>query len=106
MAARHIPVRLAAGAFILNSGVEKWTVDEERAKGLHGMASGAFPFLGSVPPARFQRLLAAGEIAIGAALLAPFVPAALAGVALTAFSGGLIGMYLRTPALRKPHSIR
>ena len=38
-------------------------------------------------------------------LLAPFVPAALAGAALTAFSGGLVTLYLRTPALRKPNSI-
>lgn len=33
------------------------------------------------------------------------MPRALAGAALTAFSGGLVGMYLRTPSLRKPGSI-
>jgi hypothetical protein len=106
IAARHIPVRLAAGAYILNSGLDKWSVDEEHAKGLHGMASGAFPFLGAVSPARFQRMLAAGEIALGATLLAPFVPTAVAGAALTAFSTGLVTLYLRTPFLRRPGSIR
>jgi hypothetical protein len=106
IAARHIPVRLAAGAYILNSGLGKWRVDEEQAKGLHGMASGAFPFLAAVSAARFQRMLAAGEIAIGAALLAPFVPTVVAGAALTAFSTGLVTLYLRTPFLRRPGSIR
>jgi uncharacterized membrane protein YphA (DoxX/SURF4 family) len=106
IAARHIPVRLAAGAYILNSGLGKWRVEEEQAKGLHGMASGAFPFLGAVPATRFQRMLAAGEIAIGAALLAPFVPTAVAGAALTGFSAGLVALYLRTPFLRQPGSIR
>jgi hypothetical protein len=41
----------------------------------------------------------------GALLLAPFVPTAVAGAALTGFAGGLVSMYLRTPALRKPGSI-
>lgn len=106
IAARHIPARLAAGAYIMNSGLDKWNVDEEHAKGLHGMASGAFPFLNAVAPTRFNRMLAVGEIAIGAALLAPFVPTAVAGAALTAFSAGLVTMYLRTPFLRRPGSIR
>ena len=29
----------------------------------------------------------------------------IAGAALTGFSGGLVGMYLRTPALHKPGSV-
>jgi len=61
--------------------------------------------LNRIPPTRFLRLLAASEIAIGTALLAPIVPNALAGVALTGFSGSLVTMYARTPALRKPGSI-
>ncbi len=59
----------------------------------------------SLPPNRFTRLLAASEIAIGAALLAPVVPAAVAGAALTGFSGALLGLYVRTPGLRKPGSV-
>ena len=51
-------------------------------------------------------MLAAGEIALGATLLAPFVSTAVAGAALTAFSTGLVTLYLRTPFLRRPGSIR
>jgi uncharacterized membrane protein YphA (DoxX/SURF4 family) len=103
--AREVPGRIAAGAFVLHSGLEKWNVEEAHAKGVHGMAAGAFPFLKDIPPSRFVRLLAAGEIATGAALLVPFVPPVISGLALTAFSGGLVAMYLRTPALHKPGSI-
>ena len=33
------------------------------------------------------------------------MPTAVAGAALTAFSGGLLGLYLRTPGMRKPGSL-
>ena len=69
------------------------------------MAAGAFPFLKSIPPERFLKVLAAGEVLTGALLLAPFVPNALAGCVLTGFSGSLLAMYARTPALRKPGSV-
>ncbi|MEV7802772.1 hypothetical protein AB0O28_07475 [Microbispora sp. NPDC088329] len=105
MKAREVPGRVATGAYILHSGVEKWNGGDEQAAGLHGMAVGAFPFLKSVPPRRFLKLLSAAEIATGVALLAPFVPAAVAGAALTGFSGSLVALYLRTPALHKPRSI-
>ncbi|HVB54474.1 MAG TPA: hypothetical protein VNF24_09835 [Candidatus Acidoferrales bacterium] len=103
---RDLPTRLATGAYILNAGLGKWTADEERAKGLHGMASGAFPVLRRIPPARFGKLLAGGEIATGAALLTPLVPGWLAGGALTLFSGALVTMYLRTPGMHQPGSVR
>jgi hypothetical protein len=103
---RRSPGRLATGAFILNSGIGKWSADEETAARLHGMAAGTYPFLQNVKPADFAKLLAAGEIALGAALLLPVVPAAFAGAGLTAFSGALLGMYLRTPGLRREHSLR
>ena len=103
--ARDLPGRIATGAYILHSGLDKWRADETRATALHGMAARAFPVLDRIPPARFLRLLAASEIAIGTALLAPIVPNALAGAALTGFSGSLVTMYARTPALRRPGSI-
>ena len=103
--AREIPGRLATGAYILHTGLEKWNGDEARAKGIHGMASNAFPVLKDIPPTQFLKLLAAGEIAIGSALLLPVVPTALAGAALTGFSGSLLALYLRTPALHKPGSV-
>ena len=103
--ARDLPGRVTTGVYILHSGLDKWRTDETRATALHGIAAGAFPVLNRIPPTRFLRLLAASEIAIGTALLAPIVPNALAGVALTGFSGSLVTMYARTPALRKPGSI-
>ncbi len=105
MKLRTLPTRVAAGAFILHTGIEKWSGGEAQAQGVHGMASGAFPFLSGIKPADFLKSLSVGEMAVGAALLAPFVPGAVAGAALTGFSGALVTMYLRTPALHKPGSI-
>jgi hypothetical protein len=99
--ARHLPPRIAAGAFILNSGVGKWSADDETAAQLHGFATGTYPFLSKLKPKDFVRLLSVSEIALGAALLLPVVPAAVAGAGLTAFSGGLLGLYARTPGMRK-----
>jgi hypothetical protein len=93
--------RLATGAFILNSGLSKRNIDPEHAAGLHGMASGAYPLLGKMDPQQFAKLLSAGEMTLGVALLAPVVPTALAGAGLAAFAGGLVGLYLRTPGMRK-----
>ena len=99
--ASHLPPRIAAGAFILNSGIGKLSADEEAAAQLHGFASGAYPFLAKLKPRDFVRLLAASEIALGSALLLPIVPSAVAGAGLAAFSGGLLGLYARTPGMRK-----
>lgn len=104
--AHHLPTRLAAAAVILNSGVEKTGADEQTAAGLHGMASVTYPFLAGMEPKAFVRLLSRSEIALGAALLAPFVPSLLAGAALTGFAAGLLGLYLRTPGMRKEGSLR
>jgi hypothetical protein len=102
----HLPGRVAAGVIILNSGLSKRHADEATAGMLHGMASGTYPFLGKIPPQQFTRLLSTAEIALGTALLLPIVPTALAGVALSAFSGGLVGLYLRTPGMREEGSLR
>jgi uncharacterized membrane protein YphA (DoxX/SURF4 family) len=101
---RNLPTRIASGAYILHAGLEKWSGDEERAKAVHGMAAGAYPVFKDMAPTRFLRLLAASEIAIGTALLLPFVSNRRAGAALTGFSGGLVYMYMHTPALHKPGS--
>jgi len=102
----HMPSRLAAGAFVLNSGLSKRHADEQTEQGLHAMAAGAYPFLGRMAPHRFTRLLSSAEIALGTALLNPLVPSAVAGAALTAFSSGLFGLYLRTPGMHEPGSPR
>ena len=84
---RQLPLRLTAGAFMLNSGFGKVDADKSAAEQPHGFASGTYPMLGKVEPERFAT-------------------AAVAGVGLTAFSAGLIGMYLRTPGMRKQGSLR
>jgi hypothetical protein len=98
---RHVPQRVAAGAFILQSGIGKWSADEATAQQLHGFATGTYPFLAKLKPEDFVKLLAGTEIALGTALLLPFVPSVVAGAGLTAFSGGLLGLYARTPGMRK-----
>ncbi len=98
---RHLPPRIAVGTFILNSGVGRLSTDEETAIELHRLAVCAYPFLGKLSPRDLVRLLAAGEIVLGSALLLPIVPSAVAGAGLAAFSGGLLGLYARTPGMRK-----
>jgi|SRR5580700_1439295 hypothetical protein len=109
MARRRVsnqPIRLAAGSFILNSGVQKLKADSEQAKGLHGFAKGSFPFFEKVPPEQFAKGLAVGEVAIGAALMLPLVPDRMAGLALTPFAGGLLWMYAHTEGMHEPGGIR
>jgi uncharacterized membrane protein YphA (DoxX/SURF4 family) len=104
--ARQLPARVAVGAFVLNSGLGKWGADEQAAAGIHGMAVGTYPFLGKLPAKDFARLLAITEIGLGAALLVPVIPAAVAGAGLTAFSGGLLGLYFKTEGLREEGGVR
>jgi len=97
----HLPQRIAAGAFILNSGIGKLSADEATAAQVHGFATSTYPFLNKLKAKDFVRILAVSEIALGGALLIPFVPSVVAGAGLTAFSGGLLGLYAKTPGMRK-----
>ena len=103
----HVPLRVATGAYILNSGIGKLGADEGTAQYLHGAAAATYPaaFEG-MRPTRFAQLLAYSEIAVGAALLAPMVPATVAGAVLTGFGGSLVGMYLRTPSMTLDDGVR
>jgi uncharacterized membrane protein YphA (DoxX/SURF4 family) len=94
---RRAPERIVTGAFIINSGLSKLSADDDVSKGVHGMATGAYPAFGRVHHKAFTRALGVGETALGSALLLPFVRARWAGLGLMAFSGGLLGMYWRTP---------
>ena len=98
---RRAPLRVTTGAFILSTGLDKWKGDEQTAAALHGFASGTYPFLKRLDPPKFLKLLAAGEIAVGSVLLLPVVPATVAGAALVGFSAGLLGLYARTPGMRR-----
>lgn len=102
----HIPPRLATGAFILNAGVGKLSADAESAGRVHSMAAGTYPFLAKIDPPVFVKVLAVGEIGVASVLLAPVVPAWVAGAALTGFSGALLAMYLKTPGMTKEDGVR
>lgn len=103
---RQLPVRVTTGAYVLNSGLGKLHADQETAESLQGFAATTYPVLGKLDAQRFTTLLAAGEIMTGVALLVPLVPAVVAGAALTGFAGGLLGLYLKTPGMRKEGSLR
>ncbi|MEE2032756.1 hypothetical protein [Rhodococcus chondri] len=100
----HIPLRLATGAFILNSGLGKRNLPAENAQALQGMAGNAFPAVKEWNPTSFGTALSTAEIGIGAALLAPIVPSFLAGAALTGFGGGMMTMYWKTPGMHEEGS--
>lgn len=103
---RQLPVRVTTGAYVLNSGFGKLQADQETAESLQGFAATTYPMLGKLDARRFTTLLAAGEIMTGVALLVPLVPAVVAGAALTGFAGALLGLYLKTPGMRKEGSLR
>jgi hypothetical protein len=94
------------GAFILNSGITKLQGGQEAAEGVHGFATSAYPEFKRMRPEQFTKLLAAGEIALGTALLTPVVPTALAGAGLTAFSAALLGLYFKVPGMHQQGSLR
>jgi len=103
----HVPLRVATGAFILNAGIGKLGADEGTAQFLHGAAAATYPALfKKMKPQSFAQLLAYSEIAVGTALLAPMVPAAVAGAALTGFGASLLGMYFKTPSMTLDDGIR
>jgi hypothetical protein len=106
MRIRRVPLRLVTGAYILNAGLSKKDADADTAERLHGFATTAYPDLKRLRPEQFARLLSTAEIALGTALLTPFVPTGLAGLALAGFSGGLVGLYWRVPGMRKEGDIR
>ncbi len=104
MRLHHIPLRVATGAFILNSGLGKRNLPVENATALQGMAGNAFPAFKKMDARTFGTFLSTSEMGIGAALLTPIVPPFLAGAALTAFGGGMMTMYWRTPGMHEDGS--
>jgi hypothetical protein len=79
---------------------------DEPAQEDAAFAAGAYPFLSKLDPRLFAKALSATELAIGAAVIVPFVPSVIAGAALTSFSGALLGLYLNTPGMRQEGSLR
>jgi uncharacterized membrane protein YphA (DoxX/SURF4 family) len=104
--ARRAPGRIATGSFLVNSGLSKLSTDQQTAAGLHAMAATAYPALKRIHPKLFTMILSGAEISLGTALLLPVVPAAAAALGLATFSGGLLGLYLRSPGMRQQGSLR
>ena len=103
----HLPLRVTTGAYILNSGVTKLKADEGTAQYLHSAAASTYPSLvKDMKPQTFTKLLACGERAVGAALLAPMVSSTTAGAALTGFGSALMGMYFNTPSMTEEDGVR
>jgi hypothetical protein len=103
----NLPMRIAAGSFILNSGLSKLAADKEHAKRVHATAKTSYPFVEHVDALQFTKVFGIAETVLGAALLLPTVTDGLTGAALTAFSGGLLKLYATTPGMapgRQPAS--
>src|SRR2546426_83422 len=101
---RRAPVRIATGAYIVNAGLGKLRSGDEAAKQVHGMATDAYPGLERVDAKLLLTGLGVIETALGAALLVPIVPAAVAGAGLAVFSAGLLGVYWRSPGTHGPRN--
>lgn len=102
----HVPIRVATGAYILSSGLTKLKADEEAQEQMHSWTSSVYPVFKDMKAGDFTKLLGYGEIGLGAMLLLPTVPSAVAGGALAAFGTGLLGMYFKTPGMTQEDGIR
>lgn len=89
----NIPLRAIPGAFIVNAGLGKLGMDAESSKGLQDFAATGIKELKQLPSDKFGQIIGASEIAVGGALLAPFVSNRIAGAGLTAFGAGLLTLY-------------
>ncbi len=102
----HIPLRLSTGAFILNTGLSKRSLDKESAAGLQAMAAGVIPPVNRLQPETFGKMLSYAEMTLGVALLTPFLPSRVVGAGLGIFSGSLVALYLKTPGMTLADGIR
>jgi uncharacterized membrane protein YphA (DoxX/SURF4 family) len=102
----HLPLRVAAGAYLVTSGLNRWQAPSDAAADVQKQVRVAFPQVPDVPPGAFGKGLAAGELALGAALLSPFVSPVVAGAALAAFSGAMLKVWWVTPGTHEPGSAR
>jgi uncharacterized membrane protein YphA (DoxX/SURF4 family) len=98
---RRAPLRIVTGAYILNSGLAKFSAPDDIAKTQHDASRNAYPVVEKLSPKTYVKLVGAGETALGAALLLPLVSPLVAGLGLTGFSGALLGMYWKTPGMHE-----
>jgi hypothetical protein len=99
-------LRGVSGAYLLQSGYGKKDLPTEAAAGLQQFAATGVPQFKEWDADTFGKFVAYSEIGIGAALLTPFVNKRLAGLALGAFSAGLLAMYFRNPEMTQEDGVR
>ena len=99
-------LRGVPGAYLLQSGYGKLSMDAQSAEGLQQFAATGVPQFAEWDPKTFATFVAGSELAIGGALLTPFVSKRLAGAGLLAFSAGLLSMYFRNPQMTQQDGIR
>jgi len=87
---RRAPLRLTTGAFVLNSGVSTFGASDEQTKKLQSTAAKLMPQVERMDPRTFAKVVGAGEVTLGTALMLPMVPAAVAGLGLTALAASLL----------------
>jgi uncharacterized membrane protein YphA (DoxX/SURF4 family) len=87
---RRAPLRLTTGAFVLNSGVSTFSATGEKTARLQSTAAKLVPQVERMDPRTFAKVLGAGEVTLGTALMLPVVPAAAAALGLTAFAASLL----------------
>ncbi|GAA1347102.1 hypothetical protein [Falsarthrobacter nasiphocae] len=102
----NLALRAIPGAWILNSGIGKLGMDNGTAGYLKGMAASGIPALGDLSDEQFKKFIVGGEIAVGSALLLPFVPNRLAGLALGGFAAGMLSMYFKNDEMTESDGIR
>ncbi|NHU85022.1 hypothetical protein GWK18_05335 [Kocuria sp. JC486] len=99
-------LRGVSGAYILQSGLGKKDLPLEAYEGLQGMAATGIPQLKEWDAKTFGQALWLAEVGVGGLLLTPFVSKRLAGLALTAFSAGMLTMYFNNNEMTQDDGIR
>lgn len=101
-----LALRAVPGALVLDSGLGKLSLDEASAGYLQAEAAKGIPALGQLDSRTFGKVLSYGELAVGGALLTPFVPNRVAGLALGGFTAGLLSIYFRDPEKTRDDGVR
>lgn len=70
------------------------------------MGSNGVPAVKEMTASQFRSFLSGSQIALGAALLTPFIPGWVAGAGLAGFSSALLAMYAKTPGMTKEDGVR
>ncbi len=102
----NLALRAIPGAYILNSGINKFGMDEGTITYLRDEAAKGMPMFADMAPGDFQKVLGFGELSVGAALLLPMVPNRLAGMALGTLSAALLSNYFSDPTKTQADGIR